>query len=676
MKKVITILMCLFILQELSFADGLLMPAKDTYPKNFLKNRLTDVVVNINGIVAETFVTQEFVNEWFDSTDAVYSFPLPEDARATEFVYWYKDKPYKAVLKVKEQATNPGTGEGGVAAEVNKYIGRNGIKVFLRGIPAGGIQRIMLKYISKCDFYSGKTTYTFPLNTGQFITYPIEHLKFSINVYSSEKITKYAIPSHPDIKATDSSSNVIKLEMVQSKAYLNKDLEFYYITDRTDLGVDFFSIASDTMDGHFALFVRPQDSAVQDSVIPKRIMFLLSNSSGMYGYKLTQSIEAITKALDMLTFKDQINIAVFNYSVQFWKTSPVAATPENIQQAKTYLSAVTSMYGTNLNLALTECLKQFPDKAYSNAILVFSDGASPISEADIESKNRNNTGIFPVTFTENANRARLETIAGGNYGFVTYINETDIINQKIERLFRLINQPVMTEVFMEYGRADLHSVMPEKLPSTYAGSYFYTVGRYKNPGESALVVAGTSISGERFFNFRLDFSARKDNPKFVETLWAKEMIDALERKIEIEGESDNDKKKLIELSLKYNIRCRYTAYVADYETEWPTLVENEKTGIPATSYIAGNYPNPFNPSTKIRIYIDKESSGKIKLVKVYNLLGQLVAVIDITGFREGWNEVLFSAKDMYGNPLSSGVYIVRLEIAGSTAGALKINLIK
>lgn len=675
MKKISTILICLFILQGIILADGLLMPIKENYPKNFLKNRSTEVIVNIFGITAETFVTQEFVNEWYDSTDAVYSFPLPEDARATEFVYWYKDKPYKAVLKVKEQAANPGTGEGGIAALVNTYIGRNGIKVMLRGIAAGGIQKIMLKYISKCDFYTGKTTYKFPLNTEDFITYPVEHLKFAINVYSNEKITSFGLPSHDNVTVLDSASTVLKLEMVKPKAYLNKDLEFYYTTDRTDLGVDFYSIASDTMDGHFALFIRPQDTAVQDSVLPKRIVFLLSNSSGMYGSKLTLSIEAISKTLDMLTPKDQINIAVFNWSVNLWKTSTVPATPENITSAKAYLAGVSSLYGTDLNLALKECFKQFTDKAYANVILLFSDGQSPLNIADIESKNTNNTGVFPVAFG-NPNRARLETIAGRNYGFVTYIGENDAVNEKIQRLFQLISQPVMTEVSMEYGRADLNNIMPSKLPSTYAGSYFYTVGRYKNSGESALVIAGKSISGERFFNFRLNFSAYKDQPKFVETLWAKEMIDALERKIEIEGETPADKQQLIDLSLKYNIRCRYTAYVADYETEWPTEVEQEKTIVPVSSYIAGNYPNPFNPSTKIRIYIDQSAAGKVKFVKIYNCLGQLVAVIDISDLREGWNEVIFNAVDMSGNHLASGIYLVRLEISGVHAGVLKINLIK
>ena len=160
MKKFsLIIVYTFFSLFSISFADGLLMPSNQDYPKDLLRNNVTEVTININGSVAETIVYQEFENEWTDSTDAVYSFPLPANARATKFLYWYGDKIYQAILKVKEQAVNPGTGEGGIAAEVNNYIGRNGIKIFLKGIKAGAIQKVELHYISRCDYYKGKYSY-------------------------------------------------------------------------------------------------------------------------------------------------------------------------------------------------------------------------------------------------------------------------------------------------------------------------------------------------------------------------------------------------------------------------------------------------------------------------------------------------------------------------------------
>ena len=257
----------LLLTSSYSFATGLLMPTAKNYPKDFLRLRSSRVTVNIKGAVAETIVYQEFVNEWYDSTDAVYSFPLPPDARATQFLYWYKDKVYQAVLKVKEQVINPGTGEGTIAAQVNNYIGRNGIKVSLTGITAGMIQKVELHYISMCDYYQGKFTYNFPLNTGQFITYPLDDLQFYVSVESNSTITNFNIPSHPDFKVIKSDSSGLQLSMIKPKTYIDKDFLFYYETGNAKMGVDFYSVARDTEDGHFVLFVRPQKEAVPDKSI-------------------------------------------------------------------------------------------------------------------------------------------------------------------------------------------------------------------------------------------------------------------------------------------------------------------------------------------------------------------------------------------------------------------------
>jgi Ca-activated chloride channel homolog len=671
------LLLFVLIFWRVSFSDGLMMPSKEDYPKDFLRNRLTEVTVDIHGMVAETSVYQEFVNEWNDSTGAVYSFPLPPDARAVEFDYWYRDTVYRAVLKVKEQATNPGTGEGGVAALVNDYIGRNGIKIFLKTVDAGSIQKVKLRYISLCDFYQGKCTYNFPLNTEQFVTYPLENLQFNINVYSNTAISDFGMPSHPGFQVVENTGNELKLKMVQPKAYLNKDFEFFYSSDRSNLGVDFFSVDSDTMDGHFALFVRPQDKADKDSVIAKRIFFVVSNSSSMFGSKLSQSIAAVSQSLDQLSSKDYFNLIIYNYYPQSWLPSPVKATPENIESAKNYLSSISTSWGSQMDLAIKECLNEIKNDSLSNNILVFTNGRSPLDPKEIESLNNYKAGIFPVGIGEDIDRAKLEMTAALNYGFVTYLSEEDNISEKILRVFNLINQPVLTKVAMEFGRADLYSILPAKLPSTYAGSYFFITGRYKNPGLSVLNVGGVSVKGMTVYNFKLDFSNTKTDLKFVESLWAKESIDAIEREIEIYGETVKLKDSLITLSLRYGIRCRYTAYIADYQT-YATSVDNFKNKIIAipASYIAGNYPNPFNPSTRIRIFLDDNTAGKIMYLKIYNCLGQLVQVIDITNLQSGWNEIFFDGKDMYGRILPSGIYFVRLEVQNKIESTIKINLIK
>jgi len=276
------ILLCcfLFVLASMSaFADGLLVPTDENYPNSFLRNRMTHVTVKIHGLFAETEVYQEFKNEWDKPVDAVYSFPLPADARATEFIYWANDTVYRAVLKVREQATNPGTGEGGVIAEVNEYIGRNGIKVALRDIKPGDIQKVKLFYVSRCDYWAGETSYRFPLDTREFVTHPLDHLQFSLFVQSNSEIAGYEMPTHPDFSVIRETANELHLEMSQPKAYSAGDFEFRYRTIQDSLGVDFYSVANDSMDGHFVLNVRPENEAADAEIFPRRIIFVISTSS-------------------------------------------------------------------------------------------------------------------------------------------------------------------------------------------------------------------------------------------------------------------------------------------------------------------------------------------------------------------------------------------------------------
>jgi Ca-activated chloride channel homolog len=677
MKTLKKLIVVMIVLVGQTFADGLLVPANENYPKDFLRNRLTKVDVEINGLVAVTTVYQEFVNEWIESTDAVYSFPLPENAKATEFLYWRNDTTFQAVLKVKEQAVNPGTGEGGIIAEVNQYIGTNGIKIALNGIAAGSIQKTQLKYINLVDYYQGTCTYKFPLNTADFVKHPIDHLEFNFNVNGNNAIIEFGLSDKELTSFVQDSVNAVKASYVKSKVYLNSDFMFWFKTQKSELGVDFYSVANDSADGHFALFVRPPAIADPDSVLPKRMIFVLGNSSSMFGYKLSSSVDAIKRSLDLLSPSDLFNVIVFNYSTQKWKSMPVEATETNISIAKIFLASISAASGSRLDLGLLDALNQITDDSVSNSIVLFTDGRALINPIEIESRNTFKTGIFPIGFGKDLDRARLEMTANLNYGFVTYFDENDNLKEGIFKVINQLSQPVLMDVAFEYGRADLYDILPTKIPTTYAGSYFFTTGRYSNPVSSAFAMAGKSVAGIRSFGFNLEFSANTNENKFVESLWAKGKIDALEQSILIYGETDVQKQEMIDLSLAYNIRCRYTAYIADYENQFTSIVD--RSGIETVkpeSYILGNYPNPFNPTTTISFYLSSIAGlEKTKLIKIFNSLGQLVAVIDISHLAHGSHQIVFNGQDFFGNTLPSGLYFARL-VAGNEISTIRMSLIK
>ena len=97
-----------------------------------------------------------------------------------------------------------------------------------------------------------------------------------------------------------------------------------------------------------------------------------------------------------------------------------------------------------------------------------------------------------------------------------------------------------------------------------------------------------------------------------------------------------------------------------------TGVEDEDPSrIPDKFELGQNYPNPFNPETKIVYTVGVTSRVSIT---IYNLLGQEVRTIVDKVHTKGSFEVFWDAKDNFGTPVSSGVYIYQLHSENFTAG--------
>ena len=75
-----------------------------------------------------------------------------------------------------------------------------------------------------------------------------------------------------------------------------------------------------------------------------------------------------------------------------------------------------------------------------------------------------------------------------------------------------------------------------------------------------------------------------------------------------------------------------------------------------------NYPNPFNPSTTISYKLERPSRAHLA---VYNLKGQLVKVLSSGHMQSpGHYQVVWDGSDSSGQPVSSGVYVYRLNCEG------------
>jgi len=98
-----------------------------------------------------------------------------------------------------------------------------------------------------------------------------------------------------------------------------------------------------------------------------------------------------------------------------------------------------------------------------------------------------------------------------------------------------------------------------------------------------------------------------------------------------------------------------------------TNITNNLPGIPKNFDLHNNYPNPFNPVTKIQFDVPKNSVVKIN---VYDITGKEITTL-VNDFRNaGRYEVQFNA-----NNLSSGIYFYKMQ-AGDFMAVRKMLLIK
>jgi len=103
-----------------------------------------------------------------------------------------------------------------------------------------------------------------------------------------------------------------------------------------------------------------------------------------------------------------------------------------------------------------------------------------------------------------------------------------------------------------------------------------------------------------------------------------------------------------------------------------TTLSTRGSIIPEDYALRANYPNPFNPSTSIGF--DIPEAGQVS-VEILDLSGRQVAVLTKDHYAAGSYEVVWSAMDQHGDPVSTGVYFYRL-VAGNHSMVRKMILLK
>ena len=87
------------------------------------------------------------------------------------------------------------------------------------------------------------------------------------------------------------------------------------------------------------------------------------------------------------------------------------------------------------------------------------------------------------------------------------------------------------------------------------------------------------------------------------------------------------------------------------------LMDAGDTAVPPAGFAVGRpFPNPFNPSTSVRLYVPKD--GQVRLV-VHDVRGRVVRTLQDGPLGAGWHTLTWDGRDDGGRRQASGVYFMR-----------------
>jgi endo-1,4-beta-xylanase len=104
-------------------------------------------------------------------------------------------------------------------------------------------------------------------------------------------------------------------------------------------------------------------------------------------------------------------------------------------------------------------------------------------------------------------------------------------------------------------------------------------------------------------------------------------------------------------------------WLKEYVTNWTSAVPGpDESPTPETFHLGRNFPNPFNPSTRIPFELSEPARVRIE---VFDPSGRCVAVPVDGPMAAGSHDAVWGARDRTGRSLPGGVYVVRMTVEDS-----------
>jgi Ca-activated chloride channel family protein len=362
----------------------------------------TDVKAKIAGNVSRIEVTQTFENQFTKLLEAVYVFPLPDEAAVDDMEIKIGDRIIKGSVKkreeaqeIYEQAKKQGRTAGLLEQERDNIFTQS-----LANILPGEQIDVTIRYTDSLKFEGGNYEFVFPMVVGtRYIPgQQIDDSGDTDQVPDASRITPDVIPPNMrsghdinvaveidaglPIKSVNSPSHKLEVEyegqivlvkLSDSDTIPNKDLILRYqiAADKPQSTV---LTQADSRGGHFAIYLIPALEYSTEEIVPKDVIFLVDSSGSQMGEPIQQCQELMRRFINGLNPNDTFTIIDFSHRVRNLSSTPLENTSENRAQAIKYINNIKAGGATEMLGGICAALNVPASKGRLRSIVLLTDG--------------------------------------------------------------------------------------------------------------------------------------------------------------------------------------------------------------------------------------------------------------------------------------------------------------
>lgn len=597
-------------------AGGLFVKTQNGGREQVFPLKRTEVKAKIAGNISRVEVVQKFENPFNEPLDAVYVFPLPDEAAVDDMEIKIADRIIKAdikrrdeALEIYEKARQQGRTAGLLEQERDNIFTQS-----LANIKPGEKIEVIIRYTDSLKFTGGDYEFAFPMVVGpryisgnstppnrgghggtdptrggddSRINPPVlppgtrsgHDIGVSVEIDAGIPIGDVRSTSHQI--AIGRSGNSVSIQLADSDTIPNKDLILRYRVAGENTRSTVLTQA-DKRGGHFALYLIPALNYATNQIVPKDVVFLMDTSGSQRGEPLAKSKELMRRFIQGLNPADTFTIIDFANTAKALSATPLANTAQNRQSALNYIDRLQADGGTELLNGLKTVMDfPAPETGRLRSIVLITDGyigAENEALAFVQRSLKPGNRLYSFGVGGSVNRFLLNRLAEVGRGTSQVVRQDEPTAEAAEKFFRQINNPVLTDIQVSWeGGGEKPEIYPIAPPDLFASQPLVLFGRKGDRVSGKLRIRGAVAGGGVYeqilpvnFSPSVSVRQRESNPAAnitdfgnpaIAQLWGRSRIKDLMNQM-FGSESPSLVESVTNTALNYRLLSEYTAFVA------------------------------------------------------------------------------------------------------------------